>query len=104
MNVLLDDYAEVVRRVAGEEGVELVDVQRLFEAAGEGGGPGVATLLRDGVHPNDRAYRLIADRLHPVLSRMLGAGRTPGDAGGRALGPPAQALAQRPEGRGDASK
>ena len=81
MNVLLDDYAEVVRRVAGDERVELVDVQRMFEAAGEGGGPGVAALLRDGVHPNDRAYRLIADGLHPVLSRMLRVGRpSSGDA------------------------
>jgi len=74
MNVLLDDYSQVVRRIALEEEILLLDVQRLLEGARGDGGPQIEALLRDGVHPNDRAYRMIADALRPVLvSALVGA-------------------------------
>jgi len=33
---------------------------------------GVSGYMADQVHPNDAGYRVIADRLYPVLARMLG--------------------------------
>lgn len=67
MNVVQDAYADAVRRLATETGTPLVDVQRLFERIEASGGPRIEELLMDGVHPNDRAHRLIADALEPPL-------------------------------------
>ena len=61
-NVRLRDYAMVVRRLAKEESVRLIDVYQAFEEAGD-----VDALLLDGMHPNDRGHRLIADRLLRIL-------------------------------------
>ena len=75
---MLDEYAAAVRRVAADEGVPLVDTQRLFESLHARGGASVSELLTDGVHPNDRAYRMLADALAPVLVERIAWGRTRG--------------------------
>jgi lysophospholipase L1-like esterase len=63
MNVLMPAVCDVVRRVAREEGVELVDVEAaFFEDAKKRGGE-IDQLLLDGMHPNDGGHRLIADSL-----------------------------------------
>ncbi len=68
-NVLLDTYADVVREIAKDEHVPLVDVQRVFEQhkQREPGQP----LLLDGMHPNEQGHRLIADAVLKVLVPML---------------------------------
>ncbi len=65
LNVLLADYAEVARKVAKEEGVALVDVWKLFREHQERHPE--ASLLLDGMHPNERGHRLIAEALLKVL-------------------------------------
>ncbi|GMV92833.1 MAG: lysophospholipase [Candidatus Hydrogenedentota bacterium] len=68
-NVLLSDYAEVVRNVAVEEEVPLVDVWQLFKKR-QREYPDESLLL-DGMHPNERGHRLIADALIKVLPSVL---------------------------------
>jgi len=71
-NLLLDQYAETMRRVAAEERVPLVDTRaglmQLAERAG------IENLLLDGMHPNDTAHRFIADRLLECLLPLLSDG------------------------------
>lgn len=70
LNVLLDAYAETVRRVARDTDAVLVDVRRVFEAQGASPGGSVEALLLDGMHPNERGQRLVADALKYQLLLM----------------------------------
>jgi lysophospholipase L1-like esterase len=59
-NVLLVHYAEAVRKIAGEEKVAMVDVDRIFRDYAAQPGHQLSDLLLDGMHPNDTGQRLIA--------------------------------------------
>jgi len=63
MNVLLDGYAEGLRQLAAKNGIRLVDVQKAWKTFENETGRPAATLLQDGMHPNDNGHRLIADLL-----------------------------------------
>jgi hypothetical protein len=63
LNALLAPYCEAVRRVAREEGADLVDVQEAFPGRAQKQGISVDALLLDGMHPNDAGHRLVADLL-----------------------------------------
>ena len=62
-NVILQKYADCVRKVAQQKNVALVDVYAAFEAYGAGNGQQVDDLLLDGMHPNRKGHRLVADML-----------------------------------------
>jgi lysophospholipase L1-like esterase len=68
-NVILKDYAAAVRTLADEEKVPLADVYAAFEAHGKKEGQSVDELLLDGMHPNDRGHRIVADLLLAVIGR-----------------------------------
>lgn len=57
---ILETYAEKVREIAKEEGVPLIDVYELFNKKL---GTKVDDLLLDGIHPNDKGQRIVADAL-----------------------------------------
>ncbi len=76
-DVLLFKYAEAVRRLAKRENVTLVDIHAAFEAYGKKPGQKVDDLLLDGMHPNDRGHRLIADLL---MAQLVSAGKATGAA------------------------
>jgi lysophospholipase L1-like esterase len=59
-NALLVPYCEAARRVAREEGAELLDIQQAFEEQARKLGVGVDAFLSDGMHPNDEGHRLEA--------------------------------------------
>jgi len=65
-NLLLRDYADVVRQIAKQEKVQLVDINAAFEKAG------AEKLLLDGMHPNDAGHELITKELLPVLRQIIG--------------------------------
>ena len=67
-NGQLVPYCEAVRRVAHEEGAELIDVQRAFFDEAQKQGVSVDTLLLDGMHPNSQGHRIVADLL---IERLL---------------------------------
>jgi len=69
-NVLLKDYAGAARRVAREEQVACVDIFQVFAGYAGPGGRAVDDLLLDGMHPNEKGHRLIADALKPVLCAL----------------------------------
>jgi len=63
---------EVVRRLAREYAVPLVDVEALFAAAAPGGVPG-DELFSDGHHPNLRGYALMGGAYARALADAFGA-------------------------------
>lgn len=67
MNVRLRDYAEAVRRIAGREKVGLVDIFSAFTDQERRTGVSVDQFLLDGMHPNERGHRFIADLLGTAI-------------------------------------
>lgn len=74
INFLVKDYAQTMRDVAAEKGVELIDVYRSFEQ-----NPSRLKYFPDGLHPDARGHRVIADLLVERLPRMIGGGQQPKD-------------------------
>jgi lysophospholipase L1-like esterase len=58
INFLVKDYAQAARDVAAEKGIELVDVYRAFQEQ-----PSSVDYFPDGLHPDPRGHRVIADLL-----------------------------------------
>jgi lysophospholipase L1-like esterase len=69
-SAFLKHYAEKVRDLAEEKDLPLVDVYRMFEEHGARLGQSVDELLLDGVHPNDRGQRKVADALLPLVAKL----------------------------------
>lgn len=65
------EYCEVVRTVAREESVPLVDVFAAFQEYDRADGQSVDDLLLDGMHPNDKGHALIAERLAPAIEKVF---------------------------------
>ncbi|NQT52677.1 hypothetical protein HQ576_11525, partial [bacterium] len=66
-NVALDQYVPVVRRLAKELGVPLVDVYRALEDYDAKDGQEMDTLMLDGIHPNDKGHAMVAELLGPPV-------------------------------------
>jgi len=67
-NIVLKKYAEAVRKIAKAENTPLLDVYTSFEQFGAKDDQSVDDLLLDGIHPNDRGHRLVADALIALLA------------------------------------
>lgn len=70
-NVTLQPYAECVRAVAKKKNVPLVDVYAEFQKYGRE--KPLDDLLLDGMHPNDKGHRLVADLLLAAIEKIKGA-------------------------------
>ena len=66
INYLVGAYADTVRQIAADEGVALVDVYRAF-----GDDPATLDYFPDGLHPDRRGHRVIADLLADRLAGLL---------------------------------
>ena len=69
-NVIVPEYVEIVRKIASEEQIPLIDVLEAFEQYGATDGQSVDDLLLDGMHPNDKGQRLVADLLLDEINKM----------------------------------
>ncbi len=67
INFLVKDYARAMRDVATEKQVELIDVYDAFQQDS-----GSLDYFLDGLHPDTRGHRFIADSLIPRLLRIVG--------------------------------
>lgn len=67
-NILVRQYAAVVRSVAESEKVPLIDVYRIFDDYAGPDKNRLHNLLLDGMHPNDAGHRIIADQLMRILA------------------------------------
>ena len=67
INFLVQDYAQTMRDVAAEKHIALVDVYRAFDS-----NRARLDYFPDGLHPDARGHRVIADLLVEQLSRMIG--------------------------------
>ena len=63
----LAEYCDVVRAIAREEDVPLVDVFKAFREYDAVDGQSVDDLLLDGMHPNDKGHAIIAELLAPLV-------------------------------------
>jgi lysophospholipase L1-like esterase len=66
INFLVKEYAQAMRDVATEKGVELIDVYRAFD-----GNPARLDYFPDGLHPDARGHRVIADLLVERLAWIV---------------------------------
>lgn len=67
INFLVKDYAQAMREVAAEKQAALVDVYRAFDQ-----NRAWLDYFPDGLHPDARGHRVIADLLVEELARILG--------------------------------
>lgn len=65
-DVILQDYAKVVRELAKELKAPLVDIHAIYSEQGEA----ATELLLDGMHPNAAGHELVARLLIPVLESL----------------------------------
>lgn len=68
-NVKLKDYAAKVREIAKSQKIPIIDIYAAFEDFGKKDGQAVDDLLLDGIHPNAKGHRLVADRLLELISK-----------------------------------
>ncbi len=64
-------YADVVRQIAADESVALLDVWSLYTDYDAVGGQSYTDLLLDGVHPNGDGHALLATALEPIVTSMI---------------------------------
>jgi lysophospholipase L1-like esterase len=67
INFLVKNYAQTMRDVAAEKKVALIDVYRAFDGNRER-----LEYFPDGLHPDARGHRVIADLLVQRLARIIG--------------------------------
>ncbi len=67
-NATLVDYVQVAREVAKKESITLVDIHQMFMDYHSGEGQNLSDLLLDGMHPNDKGHRIIADALLAAIN------------------------------------
>lgn len=56
LNYLVDEYSQIIRNISIEQGLHLIDVNRIFTDD-----PDTVSLIPDGIHPNKCGHRFIAD-------------------------------------------
>jgi lysophospholipase L1-like esterase len=76
----LAEYGDVVRAIAREQAVPLVDVFKAFLDYDTIDGQSVDDLLLDGMHPNDKGHAIIAELLAPVIEKACKTGEVPAGA------------------------
>jgi len=67
LNYLVDQYADTVRDIARQRALPLIDVHREFSSR-----PGTEDFVPDGIHPDTRGHRLIADVYMQQLPDIIG--------------------------------
>lgn len=70
MNRLLDTYSEVIRKLAVQEKVSLVDVAQAFRDHARRSGS-LDDLLLDGMHPNQQGHRIVAELLSKTVGDLV---------------------------------
>jgi lysophospholipase L1-like esterase len=63
---IVKEYNQIVREVAAEQGIPLVDLERTF-----GDSAGANLFAGDGYHPNVAGHALIAEAFYPVINALI---------------------------------
>ena len=67
----MKDYAEAARSLAQRKGVQLVDVYARYKSYDEQDARSMDDLFLDGMHPNAKGHRLVADLSVPKTAALL---------------------------------
>jgi lysophospholipase L1-like esterase len=76
LNATIKPYVEAVRKIAAEQKVELLDVYNMYESRAKKG-ESIDALLLDGMHPNEKAHRMVGDALVEILKAPAKSAKTP---------------------------
>ncbi len=66
LNYLVDGYSNIIREVASQMDIPLIDVHRFFSEH-----PETQEFVPDGIHPDARGHKVIAKQFIPVLLALL---------------------------------
>jgi len=66
LNYLVDEYSDIIRELAKKLNLPLIDVHRKFSE-----NPNTQKFVPDGIHPDKRGHRLIAEIYFEVLNKLL---------------------------------
>ena len=77
--VLLYRYNEIVRKIAREKNVPLVDIYAAYGSYEEKTGRPIKKILPDGVHPDDFGHEMVTEMLLPVIRKELDLSKSPID-------------------------
>ncbi|MFA6568434.1 MAG: GDSL-type esterase/lipase family protein [Victivallales bacterium] len=69
-NITLREYAQAVRQLAEKHKLPLVDIYTAYSAYGKVENQSINDLLLDGMHPNDKGQRLVADLLIEEIVKL----------------------------------
>jgi lysophospholipase L1-like esterase len=67
LNATIKPYIEAVRKIAAEQNVELIDVYDEYAKLSTKG-ESIDGLLPDGMHPNEKAHRMVGEKLLQLIS------------------------------------
>lgn len=70
-NLLNQDYAEAVRRIAIEQKIPLVDVYNMFLDYDSRPSQNIDQLMVDGIHPNHKGHRKITSALISIIKKQF---------------------------------
>lgn len=68
---LVEQYAKIVRQLAAEYQLPLVDVYALYNAWEAQNGKSCMELMPDGMHPNTQGHTLVAEQLEALIKETL---------------------------------
>jgi lysophospholipase L1-like esterase len=71
MNFKLREYVDICRKVAKEEKVDFVDHFQVW-TENEKSGQDLDEWLTDGVHPNPKGHKKMAETILPVIRKIIG--------------------------------
>jgi lysophospholipase L1-like esterase len=75
----LRGYNEIVRKVAREKNVSLVDIHVAYDEYEKKTGKTVDSILLDGMHPGDFGHELVTEMLLPAIRKELNLPKSPID-------------------------
>ncbi len=66
-NVILKDYAEIVRGISKSEKCSFIDIYKRFQDYEKMEGKSMDDFLLDGMHPNEQGHKMVADLLMKMI-------------------------------------
>lgn len=66
LNYLVDGYSDIIREIASQMDIPLIDVHRFFSEH-----PETQEFVPDGIHPDERGHKVIAEQFISVLLALL---------------------------------
>lgn len=64
-NKRIIEYNQILKQIADSQNIEFLDLHSLFTQSVE------EFISKDGVHPNEKGYKIISEKVKPILEKYL---------------------------------